>query len=101
MAITNNITQETSQYGIAFNGAYYRIATAAVSRQRGTDPKFSVMIDLSAYATTEPSDDTREVDFKRYHANLTDIEAATGTTFLGKCYAWVMAQADMAGSEAV
>ena len=101
MAITNNITTENSQYGIAFNGAYYRIVTAAVSRQRGTDPKFSVMIDLSAYATASPSDDTREVDFKRYHASLTDIEAATGTTFLDKCYTWVMAQADMVGSEAV
>ena len=50
MAITNNITTENSQYGIAFNGAYYRIVTAAVSRQRGTDPKFTVMIDLSGYA---------------------------------------------------
>ncbi len=65
MAITNNITTENSQYGIAFNGAYYRIVTAAVSRQRGTDPKFTVMIDLSGYAAT-PDDDTREVDFKRY-----------------------------------
>ncbi|MEL0099883.1 MAG: hypothetical protein VW907_10030, partial [Opitutae bacterium] len=65
MAIQNNITADNSQYGIAFNGAYYRIVTASVSRQRGTDPKFSVMIDLSAYATSTPTDDTREVDFKR------------------------------------
>jgi len=101
MAIQNTILEGASQYGIAFNNAYYRIATASVSRQRGTDPKFSVMIDLSAYATATPTDDTREVDFKRYNANLTDIEAATGTTFLDKCYAWVMAQDDMAGSEAV
>ena len=47
MAIQNNIAEGASQYGIAFNNAYYRIVTAAVSRQRGTDPKFSVMIDLS------------------------------------------------------
>ena len=101
MAIQINILEGSSQYGIAFNNAYYRIATAAVSRQRGDDPKFSVMIDLSAYATATPTDDTREVDFKRYNANLTDIEAATGTTFLDKCYAWVMAQDDMTGSSAV
>ena len=101
MAISNNITAENSQYGIAFNGAYYRIVTAAVSRMRGTDPKFSVMIDLSAYATSTPTDNTREVDFKRYNANLTDIEAKTGSTFLDKCYAWVMDQDDMAGSTAV
>jgi hypothetical protein len=101
MAIQINILEGSSQYGIAFNNAYYRIATAAVSRQRGDDPKFTVMIDLSAYATATPGDDTREVDFKRYNANLTDVEAATGTTFLDKCYAWVMAQDDMTGSSAV
>ena len=100
MAITNNITTENSQYGIAFNGAYYRIVTAAVSRQRGSDPKFSVMIDLSAYATASPTDDTREVDFKRYNAPLDAVEAASGATFLAKCYAWVMAQSDMSGSSA-
>ena len=101
MAISNNITAENSQYGIAFNGAYYRIITAAISRQRGSNPKFSVMLDLSAYATSTPTDDTREVDFKRYNAPLDDINAASGDTFLDKCYAWVMAQSDMAGSSAV
>ena len=101
MAIQNNIAEGSSQYGIAFNNAYYRIVTAAISRQRGTTPKFSVMIDLSAYATATPTDDTREVDFKRYNANLTDVEAQSGATFLDKCYAWVMAQDDMAGSTAV
>ena len=101
MAIQNNIAEGASQYGIAFNNAYYRIVTAAVSRQRGSDPKFSVMIDLSAYATSSPTDDTREVDFKRYSANLADVEAASGATFMDKCYAWVMAQDDMDGSSAV
>ena len=101
MAIQYNIAEGASQYGIAFNNAYYRIVTAAVSRQRGSDPKFSVMIDLSAYATNSPTDDTREVDFKRYNANLTDIEAASGDAFVDKCYAWVMAQSDMNGSTAV
>jgi hypothetical protein len=99
MAITHNITKAASNYGIKFDGAYYRIVTAAVSRQRGTDPKFSVMIDLSGYAAT-PDDDTREVDFKRYDAPLDAVEAASGATFLAKCYAWVMAQSDMSGSKA-
>ena len=99
MAITNNITQSDSEYGIAFNGAYYRIVTSAISRQRET-PKFMVMIDLSAYATASPSDDTREVDFKRYNAPLTEIESASGSAFLDKCYAWVMSQSDMSGSSA-
>ena len=100
MAVQHNIAEGASQYGIAFNNAYYRIVTAAVSRQRGTDPKFTVMIDLSAYATATPTDDTREVDFKRYNAPLDDINSASGDTFLDKCYAWVMAQSDMSGSSA-
>ena len=101
MAIQNTIAEGSSQYGIAFNNAYYRIATAAISRQRGDDPKFSVMIDLSAYATATPTDNTREVDFKRYNASLPDVMAASGDAFLDKCYSWVMAQDDMAGSTAV
>ena len=100
MAIKNNISQSDSEYGIAFDGAYFRIVTAAVSRQRGTDPKFSVMIDLSAYGTNSPTDDTREVLFRRYNAPLTEIESASGDTFMAQCYTWVMAQSDMSGSSA-
>jgi len=32
---------------------------------------------------------------------LADVEVCDGTQFLDKCYAWVMAQDDMNGSEAV
>ena len=99
MAIQIDLT--TSQYGTAFTGAYFRIVTAAISRQRDGGPKFTVMIDVSGYATATPDDDTREVDFRRYNADLADIEAATGATFIDKCYAWVMAQDDMNGSIAV
>lgn len=101
MAIQHTIPEGSSQYGISFNNAYYRIVTASISRQRGSDPKFMVMLDLSAYATSAPTDETREVDFKRYNAALDDINAASGDTFLDKCYAWVMAQSDMDGSTAV
>ncbi len=100
MAIQNTIAEGSSQYGIAFNNAYYRIATAAISRQRD-DPKFSVMIDLAAYATSRPTNDTRDIAFSRFHADLADIQAASGDAFLDKCYSWVMAQAEMAGSTAV
>tara|TARA_R110000850_G_scaffold58891_1_gene136502 strand:+ start:1081 stop:1380 length:300 start_codon:yes stop_codon:yes gene_type:complete len=99
MAIQIDLT--TSQYGTAFTGAYFRIVTAAISRQRDGGPKFTVMIDVSGYATATPDDDTREVDFRRYNADLADIEAATGATFIDKCYVWVMAQDDMNGSTAV
>ena len=91
----------TSQYGTPFAGAYFRIVTTAVSRVRGTNPKFSVMIDVAGYATSTPDDDTRDVDFRRYHVDLASIEAMAGDTFLDKCYSWVMAQDDMAGSAAV
>ena len=101
MAIQHNIEEGASQYGISFNNAYYRIVTASISRQRGDDPKFSVMIDLSAYATSTPTDDTREVDFKRFNASLDAVNAASGDAFLDKCYTWVMAQDEMSGSTAV
>lgn len=101
MAIQHNIAEGASQYGISFNNAYYRIVTASISRQRGSDPKFMVMIDLSAYATNQPTDDTREVAFLRLHAPLEDINAASGDAFLDKCYSWVMAQDEMSGSTAV
>ena len=95
------IDLSTSQYGTPFIGAYFRIVTAAVSRMREGGPKFTVMIDVAGYATATPGDDTREVDFRRYHADLAEVEAAAGANFLDKCYSWVMAQADMAGSIAV
>lgn len=100
MAIQLDLTN--SQYGTPFAGAYFRIVTAAVSRMRSGDgPNFTVMIDVAGYATGTPGDDTREVDFRRYHADLADVEAQSGAVFLDKCYAWVMAQEDMAGSTAV
>jgi hypothetical protein len=90
-----------SQYGVPFAGAYFRIVTAAISRQRAGGPKFSVMIDIAGYGTATPGDDTRDVDFRRYHTDLTAVEAQSGATFLDRCYAWVMTQPDMAGSVAV
>ena len=95
LALTN------SQYGTPFAGAYFRIVTAAISRMREGGPKFTVMIDVAGYATATPDDDTREVDFRRYHADLADVEASAGAEFLDKCYGWVMAQDDMSGSVAV
>lgn len=96
MAIQIDLTQ--SQYGVPFVGAYFRIVTASISRQRDGDVKFSVMIDVAGYGTATPGDDTREVDFRRYHIDLTEIESLVGTSFLDKCYAWLMQQPDMAGS---
>jgi len=99
MAIQIDIVN--SQYGTPFTGAYFRIVTAAVSRMREGGSKFSVMVDVSGYATATPTDDTREVDFRRYHADLADIEIQNGDNFLDKCYSWVMTQEDMNGSVAV
>jgi hypothetical protein len=99
MAIQLDLTN--SQYGTPFAGAYFRIVTAGISRMREGGPKFTVMIDVAGYATATPEDDTREVDFRRYHADLTEVEAQAGGNFLDKCYAWVMTQEDMAGSIAV
>lgn len=96
------IDLQTSQFGIPFAGAYFRIATASVLRQRSGFPyKHVTMIDVVGYASVPQDDDTRDVDFRRYHALLEDVEAQAGDTFLSKCYAWVMAQPDMAGAVGV
>lgn len=99
MAIQLDLTN--SQYGTPFAGAYFRIVTAGISRMRSGGAKFTVVIDVAGYATATPDDDTREVDFRRYHADLDAVQAAGGDAFLDKCYSWVMAQDDMAGSTAV
>jgi hypothetical protein len=99
MAIQLNLS--TSQYGVPFMGAYFRIVTASVNRTRSVDNRHSVMIDVVGYATQPSDDDTRGVDSRRYHCPLAEVEAQAGSTFLAKCYSWVMSQADMAGSFAV
>jgi hypothetical protein len=98
MAIQTDI--QYSQFGVPFTGAYFRIVGANVSREN-TEHKHTVKIDISGYATQPQHDDIREVDFRRYHAPLADVEAQVGDTFLAKCYAWLMQQPDMQGSVGV
>jgi hypothetical protein len=93
------IDLSTSNFGIPFAGAYFRIVTSSISRQRGS--QFSVMIDVVGYAQKPTNDDTKDIDFRRYHTSLLEIEAQNGTAFLEKSYNWVASQADMAGSVAV
>lgn len=92
---------QTSTFGVPFQGAYFRVVTAAISRTRSEEIRHSVMIDVVGYATQPQNEDTREVDFRRYHAPLAEVESQTGSNFLSKCYSWVMAQEDMKNSEAV
>ncbi|NBO56466.1 MAG: hypothetical protein EBU84_18165 [Actinobacteria bacterium] len=99
MAIQLDI--QNTQFGVPFAGAYFRVVTAAVTRQRQGAHKFQVMIDAAGYGTSSPTDDTQPVDFRRYHAPLEDIEAQAGDTFLAKCYAWLMMQDSMSGAVAV
>jgi hypothetical protein len=95
MAIQYDLQE--SNFGIGFNGAYYRVVTASLSRIR--DNQFSVMIDLAGYAEKPAHDNIQPVDFKRFHVPLADIDAAAGDDFLSKCYDWAMQQ--LAGSVAV
>jgi hypothetical protein len=99
MAIQINL--ETSNFGVPFTGAYFRVVTAAISRQREQERRHSVMIDVVGYATKPMNEDTKDVDFRRYHAPLAEVESQVGAEFMAKCYAWVMAQPNMAGSVAV
>jgi len=99
MAIQLNLS--TSQYGIPFSGAYFRIIMASVSRTRNQVNRFNVMIDIAGYASIPQNEDTRDIENRRYHAPLSEIEIQSGDNFLARCYEWVMAQPDMVGSIAV
>jgi hypothetical protein len=96
MALLLNISESNSEYGIAFSGVYYRIVRASV--QRELSENHQVMIDLSGYATNSPTDDTRELDFKRLHGPLSEIEAKSGDDFLSKCYNWLKDQSEFSGA---
>lgn len=89
---------QASQFGVPFQAAYFRIVTASVNRQRYDGVKHSVMIDVAGYAAKPQNEDTKEIDFRRYHAPIDDIEWLEGESFLGKCYNWVMQQPDMVGA---
>ena len=93
------IDLQTSNFGIPFAGAYFRIVTSSISRQRNS--QFSVMIDVVGYATKPENDDTKDIDFRRYHTPLSEVEAQQGASFLEKSYNWVASQDDMSGSVAV
>lgn len=99
MAIQIDLT--TSNYGVPFAGAYFRIVTAAVSRQRDPTMRHSVMIDVVGYAAVPENEDTKDVDFRRYHMAWAEVEAMAGANFLEKAYTWVMAHPDMAGAVSV
>ena len=99
MAIQVDI--KNSQFGVSFQGAYFRIAAVAVMRQREDNPRHQVMIDVIGYATQPQSEDTRDVDFRRYYAPYQEVETQSGETFLAKCYAWIMSQPDMTGAVGV
>ena len=96
MALSLNISESNSKYGVAFSGAYYRIAMACVHYEHGSNHQVS--IDLSAYATSSPTDDTKEVEFKRLSGPLADIEAKSGDDFLSKCYNWLKDQSEFSGA---
>ncbi len=102
MAIQLDVEQ--TQFGVGFQGAYFRVALAAVSKDRNEAGQiyFRTMIDVAGYATppTETNIPT-EIDFRRYVVPYSEIESQEGDTFLSKVYSWVMQQPDMAGSVAV
>lgn len=92
------IDLQTSRFGTAFKGAYFRIVTAQIFRPMMGEAKFRVMIDVSGYATSAPTPDTQDIDFRRYNAPLDEVNEQLGTDFLSKCYAWVASQPDMDGA---
>jgi len=94
MAIQIDLT--ASQFGVPFTSAYFRVATVSLSKQR--DAYFSVMIDIVGYATKPINDNTRDIEFRRYHCSLEEIEMQSGENILTKVYNWISSQEDMIGS---
>lgn len=92
------IDLQNTVFGIPLAGAYFRIVHISLARQlEGSIPKHVAAIDVAGYATPYVQHGTRDVDFRRYHVDITTLDAQVGDTFLAKCYAWVMAQPDMDG----
>jgi len=99
MAIQLDLQQ--SKYGIPFSAAYFRIAIAHVFRSGANPNYFCVRLHVAGYATKPESEIIADIDTRDYIPTLDEVEAMQGDNFLAKCYAWVMAQPDMAGSTAV
>lgn len=99
MAIQLDLSQ--SKYGVPFQGAYFRILISHVFRSRTTPNYFLVRIHVAGYAAHPASEDVLEIESRDYVPTVAEVEAMNGSNFIEKCYAWVMAQPDMAGSLAV
>jgi hypothetical protein len=87
--------------GPPFTGSYFRVVAASITRTNNEDVRFMAMIELAGYETKPESYDAAVADSRRYFVRLSDVESMAGDTFFSKCYAWVMALPEMAGSVAV
>lgn len=99
MAIQVDLVQ--SQYGVPFQGAYFRISNIHVVRINASFLKFNTIIDVFGYAAPPEDSSVREIESRRYVVPFSQIDAQDGENFIAKCYFWVMAQPDMSGSIAV
>jgi hypothetical protein len=92
---------QTTQYGIGFQGAYFRILKTFISREENPAARFSVTIDVVGYAGQPQNSNQRDIEWRQYRAPMDQIEIQSGDNFLARCYEWVMAQPDMVGAIAV
>jgi len=87
MALLLDVTN--TPLGVGFAGAYARVATVSVHRKLGGG--HHAMIDVSIYATV-PDDNTRNVDMRRYWADVGDLSGDV----IPAAYAWLKSQPDFA-----
>lgn len=92
------IDLRNTQFGVPFNGAYFRILHAGISRHDMLG--HVVQIDVAGYAVKPENESSRDIDFRRYYAAISEIDSNVGEGFLAKCYAWIMSQPDMQGAVA-
>lgn len=92
MAIINNL--ETSQFGVGFNNAYYRINEVVNQRNEAYVPEGQplhlVFVFVKVYAQKPENVGIKEVATLTFKTSLDEISAHGGDNFLTSCYLWLM-----------
>lgn len=106
MAIQMDYAASDNRLGFTYQNAYYQMVWAITKRTQDTDPKFVAELGFKIYGINNPTYDadgngTQPFDMKILEAPIADVEAATGATFLDKCYNYAMSHSDFSGATAV
>jgi len=94
------LTKDSADFGAVFTDAYYRIVNVRIERD-GIIEKFKTCIDVSGFATSSPTDNTREIDYLSFNTKESDISSQSGSAYYEKCYQWLLTQPEFSGGSSV